>query len=99
MIHLNILVADDSQINITLLTIALKKLGHTVMSALTGQQAIELFKQTRPDLIILDVIMKDMNGFETAKKIREIDSENWIPIIFLSLSVDDESVAKGINAG
>lgn len=97
--HVKILVADDSKTNLTIISAALKKLGHEAILANNGQQAIELFKQERPDLIILDVVMEGIDGFESAKQIRELDSDDWIPIIFLSASVDDTSIAKGIDAG
>lgn len=96
---MEILVADDSKTNLALISTALQKLGHTVIVALSGEAAIEKFQAHRPELIILDVVMEGMDGFECAKKLREIDNENWIPIIFLSASLDDESIAKGINAG
>lgn len=96
---MKILVADDSKTNIALLSAALKKLGHEVMPALSGKQAIELFKKERPDLIILDVIMNDIDGFECANQLRELNQDDWIPIIFLSSAVDDGHIAKGINAG
>lgn len=99
---MNILVADDSKTTLALIIASLQKLGHTVMPANCGQEAIDLFQKERPDLIILDVVMEGgMDGFECAKKIREISDENeeWIPIIFLSGSVDDVSIEKGINTG
>lgn len=96
---MKILVADDSTTNLNLITASLQKLGHEVMAANNGEHAIELFKRVHPDLIILDVVMEGLSGFECAKKIRAIDEGDWIPIIFLSGSVDDESIAKGIDAG
>lgn len=96
---MKILVADDSNTSLALIEASLKKLGHDVLPAKNGKQAIELFKSNRPDLVILDVMMDEMNGFDCASKIREIDKEDWIPIIFLSSSVDDENIAKGIDSG
>lgn len=96
---MKILVADDSETSLELITLALTKLGHEVIAVTSGQAAIEQFQSNRPDLIILDVVMEYMDGFECAKKIRQIDNEDWIPIIFLSASVNDVSIAKGIDAG
>lgn len=96
---MKILIADDSRTNLAILKSSLTDLGHVVMAADSGEQAIVLFNQERPDLIILDVVMKEMNGFECARQIRAIDSEDWIPIIFLSGDVNDTSIAKGIDAG
>lgn len=94
-----ILVADDSRTNLAIITDALTKLGHDVTAVGSGLEAIASFQLHHPDLIILDVVMDGMDGFECAKKIRAINSDDWIPIIFLSASVDDVSVAKGIDSG
>lgn len=96
---MKILVADDSKTGLAILTAALKKLGHEVFGATSGAQAIELFKEMQPNFVILDVVMQNMNGFECAKNLRQIGSKDWIPIIFLSASVDDDSIAQGIDAG
>ncbi len=96
---MKILVADDSDTNRALITHALHSLGHEVLAASGGQEAIELFEREHPDLVILDVVMANMDGFECATRLRKIRTDEWIPIIFLSSAVDDESIAKGINAG
>ncbi len=96
---MKILVADDSNTGLAILTAALQTLGHEVVGATSGQQAIELFMTMRPDFIILDVVMPHMSGFECAKKLREINGDDWIPIIFLSASIDDDSISQGIDAG
>lgn len=96
---MKILVADDSPTNLALISSSLENLHHEVMTATSGQEAIILFQKQRPDLIILDVVMEGMNGFECAAQIRSLEVKDWIPIIFLSASVDNESIAKGIDAG
>ncbi|MDX1900860.1 MAG: EAL domain-containing protein [Gammaproteobacteria bacterium] len=96
---MKILVADDSKTNLALIAESLKKLGHEVVLASNGDEALLLYRDEHPDLIILDVVMEGVNGFECAKRIREIYVEDWIPIIFLSGAVDDENVSQGINAG
>lgn len=96
---MKILIADDSKAMLAVLSSALHELGHEVIAANNGQEAIEIFQYNRPDLIILDVVMSGIDGFECAKRIRAIDSNDWIPIIFLSASVDDNNISKGIDAG
>lgn len=96
---MKILVADDSKINLVIITEALNRLGHHVIAANSGEQAIVFFQHDSPDLVILDVVMEGMDGFECARRIRAINTEDWIPIVFLSASVDDESIAKGIDSG
>lgn len=96
---MKILIADDSKTNLAILSSSLIDLGHEVIQATSGQDAIDKFESNHPDLIILDVVMDNMDGFECARRIRQIESNQWIPIIFLSSSVDDESISKGIDAG
>ncbi len=96
---MKILVADDNKANLDLITLYLVKMRHEVIAVQSGAVALQMFKSNRPDLIILDVLMPNMNGFECAKKIRETALDDWIPIIFLSGVVDDNSVVQGINAG
>lgn len=96
---MKILVADDSSTFLGMITSSLQKLGHSVLQASSGEAAIALFKEHHPDLVILDVTMQGMNGFDCARHIRNHNPEDWIPIIFLSGSVTDESIAKGIEAG
>jgi diguanylate cyclase (GGDEF)-like protein len=97
--YMKILVADDSKTTRELITASLAKLGHDVIPVVNGIEALEKFKTDRPDLIILDVIMHGMDGFECAEQIRAFDKDDWVPIIFLSGAVDDENIAMGINAG
>jgi diguanylate cyclase (GGDEF)-like protein len=98
---MKILVADDSNTTRELLTASLVKLGHKVIPATNGIEALRKYKSEHPDLIILDVIMQGMDGFECAEEIRAFDKnkDDWVPIIFLSGAVDDENIARGINAG
>lgn len=98
---MKILVADDSKTNLAIITSTLQRLGHVVIPVMSGEEAIEAYKKEMPDLIMLDVVMEGMNGYECAEKIRTInqDRDDWIPIIFLSASLDDISVARGIDAG
>lgn len=96
---MKILVADDSKTTLALITDALQKLGHEVIAAANGQEALDGYSKNQPDLIILDVIMEGIDGFECARRIRAMNTDHWIPIIFLSGAVDDENIAKGINAG
>lgn len=96
---MKILIADDSKTNLVFIANSLKKLGHEVIPVASGKEALEIFQKDQPDLVILDVVMEGMDGFETAKQMRALNTENWIPIIFLSASVDDESIKRGIDAG
>lgn len=96
---MRILVADDSVTFLNMITDSLQRLGHEVVQASSGEGAIELFREATPDLVILDVVMDGMSGFDAAREIRKISTEDWIPIIFLSSTINDKSIAKGIEAG
>lgn len=96
---MKILVADDSKTFLELITNSLHKLGHEVTSVSSGEEAIKEFQNNPPDLVILDVTMPGMNGFECARQIRHLTPDDWFPIIFLSASVNDQSIAQGIDAG
>jgi two-component system KDP operon response regulator KdpE len=67
-----------------------------VVSAMTGKEGVKLVKQESPDVLILDVNLPDINGFEVLKNIREFSS---VPVIFLTVRSDDTDVLRGLEAG
>lgn len=95
---MKILLVDDSKTERQILTSYLSKLGHKPIVAENGLEAVKLFKTETPDLVLMDVIMPEMDGYQAARKIRE-ENTTWIPIIFLSGRVDPEDIAEGIAAG
>ncbi len=98
--EVKILVVDDVELDRALLSEALRKLGHDVVACADGKSGIKLFQKESPDLVILDVIMPKMDGFECARQIRQLNQTKWIPIIFLSaIAIDEEHVGKGLEAG
>ncbi|MGR9114565.1 MAG: GGDEF domain-containing response regulator [Gammaproteobacteria bacterium] len=96
---MKILVIDDSQSMRLLISKWVSSLGHQVFHAETGQQGVDYVKQNDVDLIMMDIEMPDLNGFETTRAIRELNADDWFPIIFLTSKTDDESYAKGVKAG
>ena len=96
---MRILFADDSRTMRTTLGDQMRAMGHEIIEASEGRQAVELFQTQEPDLVVLDVDMPVMNGYETARQMRAISGNEWIPIIFLSGNVRDSDVAAGIEAG
>lgn len=95
---MKILLVDDVQMERIQLAIRLKQLGHTVEMASSGQQALELYPQLEPDLVLLDISMPQMNGFEVSAQIRELYPD-WVPIIFLSSHDEPSMIANAIEAG
>jgi diguanylate cyclase (GGDEF)-like protein len=96
---MRILFADDSRTMRTTLGDQMRAMGHEIIEATDGRQAVDLFQTQEPDLVVLDVDMPVMNGYETARQIRAISGNEWIPIIFLSGNIRDSDVASGIEAG
>jgi len=80
-------------------TAAIKQSGHDVIQARDGKEALLLYLSENPDMVLLDVEMPELNGFEVAKNIRAYSADKWIPIIFLTGYKDDDHLAQGINAG
>ena len=96
-----ILIVDDSKTALLTTSHYLKKLGHDVVATANPLEAESLFINESPDLVILDVMMDALSGYDCARQIREAQKDNtgWIPIIFLSAEVDDTAIHKGIDAG
>ena len=94
------LVIEDSISSLNLLCRHIQNMGITPIPAETGEKGIDLFLKERPDLVLLDIIMPDLDGFEVARQIRQLESPiDWTPIIFLSSLNKDEDIEKGIAAG
>ena len=97
---MRILFADDSRTLRSALSELMRAMGHDIVEATEGRHAIELFRTRDPDLIVLDVDMPVMDGYETARQIRALSGDHgWIPIIFVSGNVQDTDIAAGIEAG
>lgn len=94
-----ILVVDDTAENISVLSPTLEREGYKVLVALNGQTAIERAKLGQPDLILLDIMMDGMDGFETCTKLKEINETKEIPVIFMTALADTEEKVKGFRTG
>ena len=94
-----ILVVDDVQSNVLLLKALLGREGFNIIYAMNGTEALEKVKSESPDLVLLDVMMPDMDGFEVAGRLKVEPSQAEIPIIFLTALNDSASVVKGFQLG
>lgn len=92
-----ILLVDDEPVNLILLEHLLEPEGYETFSADSGEQALTVAKQVRPSLILLDVMMPDMDGFEVCRQLRADPTLQSVPIIFLTALADDESRLKGLG--
>lgn len=94
-----ILLVDDELDILEFLSYNLKKEGYEVYVANNGKEAITIAKKVRPDLIILDVMMPDMDGIETCRNLREIDGLKNVMIAFLTARNEDYSQIAGFDVG
>ncbi|MGB9591077.1 MAG: hybrid sensor histidine kinase/response regulator, partial [Candidatus Kryptoniota bacterium] len=95
-----ILVVDDAPDNLILLERLLKRNNFDVIKAASGKECVAKSQSENPDLIILDVAMPDMNGFETLKHVRENELTRSIPVIFLTANLKDaKSIEEGLSLG
>jgi diguanylate cyclase (GGDEF)-like protein len=96
---MKILVVDDSPTIRAALKALLERMGHTVVEANDGEQALKLYRQDRPGLVLIDVVMPIMDGYESARHMRETKADEWVPIIFLSSKEADQDLDRAIEAG
>ncbi len=94
-----ILVVDDNKHNVKLVLSVLEPQGYEVIPAYDGMQALELVAVQPPDLILLDVIMPGMDGFQVAQALRERPESRAIPILMLTALREVEDKVKGLEAG
>jgi len=94
-----ILVVDDQPINVQLLKRKLERESIQVSTAYTGQDALELVKHEKPDLILLDVMMPDMDGIEVCQRLQENDDTRSIPVIFITARSSKEGKLEGLGVG
>lgn len=97
--HLKVLVVDDQEINRKLLHHMLNHDGFDVVLASDGLQAIELYKTEHPDLVLLDVVMPNLDGYETAPILKELAGEVYLPIIFITALEDQDSLSRCLDVG
>lgn len=94
-----ILVVDDTPSNIQSLAATLKPAGYQVLVATNGQQALDVMAKVRPDLILLDIMMPIMDGFEACANIKANADWHDIPIIFLTAKTETADLVKGFELG
>lgn len=96
---IKILAVDDNIVNIKVLTQFLLKQGYQVVTAESGEEAIEKFQSDHPDIILMDIMMGGMNGLEATAKIKALSADKWIPVIFMSALASEEDKIKGLDVG
>lgn len=94
-----ILIAEDERDIRDLIEFTLKYAGHEVIKASNGAEAVELASQVKPDLILMDVRMPRMTGYEACRALKAIDEMKNIPIVFLSAKGQASEMETGLDAG
>ena len=96
---MKVLLVDDSATILAATRHMLEKMGHAVATAENGEVALSVFEKDRPDLVLMDVGMPVMDGYEAAQHLRKRYAEDWVPIIFLSGADHEQDLERGIRAG
>ena len=94
-----ILIVDDEPLNIDYLEQELEDLGYNTISAPNGREALELVETEAPDMILLDIMMPVMDGFEVLSLLKAEEAWRDIPVVVISALRDMDSVIKGIELG
>ena len=94
-----ILVVDDTPANVHILQARLAANGYDIVTAADGEEALAAVKGTQPDLILLDVMMPKMDGFEVCRRLRADVSLPFIPIVLVTAKNDPKDVIAGLEAG
>jgi two-component system alkaline phosphatase synthesis response regulator PhoP/two-component system response regulator VicR len=94
-----ILAVDDERHIVRLIQVNLERAGYQVSTAFDGPEALKKIESDRPDLVVLDVMMPKMDGFEVLKRLRANPETRQIPIIMLTAKAQDQDVFKGWSSG
>jgi DNA-binding response OmpR family regulator len=98
MVH-NILIVDDIAKNIQVLGSILAKEGYAISFATGGKQALEMVETENYDLILLDIMMPEMDGFEVCRRIKQMSAKKNIPVIYLTARTQKQDVVEGLSSG
>lgn len=93
------LIVDDVPENLSLLSDALSEAGYTVLVAIDGLSALERLQIVVPDIILLDAVMPGIDGFETCRRIKQMEEVRHVPVIFMTGLTETEHVVKGFESG
>lgn len=95
----SVLIVDDIPINVTLIEKMLKPFHFVIEKANDGQTALDIVADNKPDLILLDLMMPGMNGYDVIKQLRAKEETQHLPIIVISALNSNEDVVKGYDLG
>ena len=94
-----ILVVDDDRLNLRILGGILRGEGYLLAEGDSGERALELYAQFRPNLVLLDVMMPGIDGFETCRQLKRLYGDKCAPVIFITAKNESDDVVEGLGAG
>lgn len=94
-----ILIVDDVEANLKVLSVSLTKKNMTVFTAISGEEALKMVDEYKPDVVLLDIAMPGMDGFEVCEQLKNHPEHQSIPIVFLSAKTEAEDIMKGFDLG
>jgi len=94
-----ILIVDDNPTNVIILFDYFSKLEFTVLVAENGEDALKVVKENMPDIVLMDIIMPGISGFETCRRLKDAHETEDIPVLFVSSLSDTVDKVRGFNAG
>jgi len=95
----NILIVEDEANIVSLISIRLERLGHSINSADNGVAALDLVHEIKPDLILLDVMLPMLNGFQVLQQLKANPATAAIPVIMLTARGHERDIAAGLEGG
>jgi PleD family two-component response regulator len=94
-----VLIIDDSIDNLEMIAAHLENANYQVLTANNAEEALQIAQQAQPDAILLDIIMPQIGGFETCKRLKANASTDSIPVIFMTVLVDKEIIIQAYDMG
>ena len=94
-----VLIVDDSPAQVSSLKALIEKWGHVVLTAENGDQALQIARAEQPNVILMDVVMPGMSGFQTTRKLSKDQATNRIPVIFVSKKDGEADQVWGMRQG
>ena len=96
---MKIMIVDDDVTNQKILSIILDSFDIETVCAKNGKQAVQMFDEVRPEIVLMDIMMPEMDGYEACKRIKAICGDKFVPVIFITGITDSEAVVKAIHVG
>jgi CheY-like chemotaxis protein/anti-sigma regulatory factor (Ser/Thr protein kinase) len=96
---MKIMIVDDDATNRKVLSIILDSFNVETLYAKNGKQAVQTFEEMQPDIVLMDILMPEMDGYEACRRIKAMCGDKFVPVIFITGITDTEAVVKAVEAG